>query len=137
MDINTFEKKIDFSIRLFSNDLEHALIHKYDTLIRINDSLEIKKAELSLIKKYVHENFNIWCNKVQLPLALNNYKIEDELIWLYFHSNYSDGCDSLSIRNMLLLDMYFDQKNLLIVNVNGKESGFTFNNKQKNVQLKL
>ena len=38
---------------------------------------------------------------------------------------------------MLLLDMYFDQKNLLIVNVNGKESGFTFNNKQKNVQLKL
>jgi hypothetical protein len=54
--------------------------------------------------------------------------MDDEHIWLTFNGNLPPGFKGeLTINNMLLLDLYMDQKNLVILNNGSIEKAFTFN----------
>jgi len=43
----------------------------------------------------------------------------------------------LTISNMLLMDIYADQTNLVIFSVNGKDSGYRFTINQREAKIKI
>ena len=137
IDVSTENLKLSYSLRIYADDLEYALIHKYDTLICLTDSLGISNAELSLLKSYLNDNLKISQKDKVLKATLTDMNRESELLWLRYDVRLDNDADTLTVKNTVLFDLFYDQKNLVIVQINNKEYGYTINNKQPSIKLKL
>jgi hypothetical protein len=61
---------------------------------------------------------------------------DDDFIWLFYQGNLPDRkMDSVSLTNILLLDLFEDQTNLVIVTCGALEQGYSFNYRVRRSQL--
>lgn len=121
------EEKITVSIKLFSDDFQLALYHNYDKIIPVEElKLPDNKA---LVDRYVSKALQIVLNKKDsIRLKYSTAEMNEEAIWLYY-SEEIRNVKKLQISNSLLLDIYLDQTNLVIINYRGKQNGYRFNSR--------
>ena len=58
-------------------------------------------------------------------------------VWFYFNAKFTDNTKSLQIENILMDDLFIDQKNLLIIRYSGTETGFEFNQRTSKQNISL
>jgi len=134
MDIKTTEKLIEFSIKVFTNDIESAVVRKYKTEISICDT--IKHKDLSLVLKYINSTFQIYLNSQKLPISFVDKKISDNYFLLYFKIDLEKKDRyGIKLTNSLLMDTFPDQQNLVIVNLNGDEKGYSLTRKDHEIEF--
>ncbi len=64
----------------------------------------------------------------RLPLNFVRKVQDEESIWLYYTCRLpSDNIKSFRLTNSLLLQLFDDQTNLVIVTYKGADTGYTFN----------
>lgn len=119
------EEKLTVAIKMFSNDFQLALQHNFGKIIPVNE-LTLPENK-SLVNKYVRNAIRILLNKNDtVRLEYNNAELNEEAIWLYYTQEIGN-IKKLEIINSLLLDIYLDQTNLVIINYRGKQNGYRFN----------
>jgi hypothetical protein len=134
LDLNDTENTI--SIKLFKDDFAQAITNTYQVSIPMEKADE--KVNSDIISKYINECLQIEISKNKiLSLEYKYSKINEDAIWLYFNAEKANLQGRMKIRNTLMLDLWDDQKNLLIINWKGKENGYQFNRNDVEMDIDL
>jgi len=120
------KNEIELSTKVFRDDLQLLFVHLNELNIDFENEDSIKKYQ-DTINSYVANNFKIIINKKESNYYFKDFKMSDEAIWLSYKLHYNDKIKSIKIENRLLLDLYFDQKNLLIFKAGDLNDAYQFN----------
>lgn len=136
IDYNKKEGHIDISIKLFKDDLALVLSQKYKQQIDLEKEQKPGESD-SVIARYVEENFKLEIDQQKVMLNLKDKKIDHEAVWLTYNIDMKHKVGELKIENSLLTDLYNDQKNLVIVNFDSRQKGFTLSKDESVFNLNL
>lgn len=130
------KNQFEISVRLFRDDLEMIINHKYDTDITLTDDI-ISDEEIVFVNKYINDMLIFMVNNDTLSTQSEDVVIDDLMLVVNFKIKIDDKLSSLEIKNILMMDAFHDQKNLLIINYNKNEKGyhFTIDNYQQKIVL--
>jgi hypothetical protein len=138
IEVNPEQKTIAVVHKLFTADFSLLFYHLFEKSIEPQKDLEFSKEEVDLINNYMKERFILISDNDTVDLKYLRKEQEDESIWLYYTGNFTKADPkSLIINNLLMLDLYFDQTNLVIATQGTKENGFTFNYNNRQSMLSL
>lgn len=128
IEINGENDSISLSHKFFTDDFSLLFYHLFEKQVEPKMNQEFSAPELNLIKTYLSYRFILTSGTDTIPLTFRRKDQDDESLWLYFKGKLPDnGLKSLSVQNQLLLDLYEDQTNLVIIICGKEEKGFTFN----------
>ena len=124
------------SVKLFSDDFGTVLQNNY------NEEFVLSKADekpyRDYIFNYVSSHLKVTLNRNRsLKFEYDYSEVNDGAIWVYFKADKLSSAEKIKIVNTLMLDLYEDQTNLLIINQNGKQDGFRFNYKVRELEIDL
>lgn len=91
------------------------------------DNPEKLDQNLKLIHDYYVSHVIISDGDIKINLQRNSIKTDKEYINFNYYFELKNESDQLEIVNTILLDLYFDQKNMLIFGSENKEKGYLFN----------
>lgn len=136
-DYSSKNKLAEISVKVFPDDFELAFNHTYN--IKLNLGTEKIHPEW---EKYLNLYFDKMFllktnNKTKIPLVFKNYKVEEDGVLLYFSAEMKGKIKSLQMDNSLLLDVFENQTNLVILNIDGKEKGYSLNYNSYKIDLNL
>lgn len=138
MDLSTDSNRIDYSVCLYYEDFQSLINYKYNTLIDFRHQSRMTTKEQNSILEYIDRTLILKSKQNKsFESEFVNWKIEDDLLWLFFCINEFKDTDSLIIENRLMLDLFGDQKNLLILKIDDREEGFEFNKRNFSYTVKL
>jgi hypothetical protein len=137
MDYNKVEKVFLVSFKVFTDDFETIVERKYDVDLNLGKENELKNAD-EYFNRYFRETFSFIVNGKELkePVFLEK-KMNDIAVWLYYGYPISGNVEKVKIKNIIMLDMFMDQSNLLIFKYNNFEKGFIFNKEKIEIQFQL
>jgi len=128
IDFNTENKVVTASFKFFTQDFDLLFFHLYEKNIQSEMDHEFTPGQLDLIKKYLNSSFSIVTALDTIKFEYVRKEQDEESVWLYFTGPLpGDFSDKFVIINKLMLDLYEDQTNLVIVSQGIQEWGFTFN----------
>lgn len=129
---------IDLSFKVFTSDLELALAHNYSVAVNLGKPTERTDATDFINKYFSSGIFSIKVNNNYQPkLVFYKKEMREDAVWLHFRVPLSGKVRELVITDMVLLDIYEDQTNLLIFAMNGKETGYRFTINQRDAKIKI
>lgn len=128
MDLLSDSSLIKYSVCLYYDDFQSLINYKYNTLIDFRNQNRMTFREQQSILEYINSSFVLKNSQNKLLSSeFLNWKIEDDLIWFYFCVKEYMETKELIIENKLMLDLFSDQKNLLILNIGDRHVGYEFN----------
>lgn len=128
VELNTADHEISVSHKFFINDFTMLFSHLFEQDIIPQQSKDFGNAEIELINHYMRYRFNLVAGNDTIPLRYNGKDQDEESLWIRYSGKLNvSHTDSITIENMLLLDLYMDQTNLLIFNIADQEKGYAFN----------
>jgi hypothetical protein len=122
IDFDSEKKAFIVSIKVFTDDFELAIEHKYNTKLNLGKENENKEAN-SFIHHYILGNFAIIVNEkdqTRSRLKFIGKRFNHEAVWLDYELKYIGDLKKVKIVNSIIHDVYFDQKNLLIFSYKDK-----------------
>lgn len=126
------ENKVELSIKVFKDDFQLLFVHLYQLNIDF-DNIEKNINSQEKINTYFSNHLKVNIdNKENKELKYKGVKKNDESIWFLYEIELSAVPNSIEFTNTILLDLYLDQKNMLIFSYNDKEEGYLFNLKHSN-----
>ncbi|MBN1414599.1 MAG: hypothetical protein JW973_05830 [Bacteroidales bacterium] len=129
VDIDTKTGDIQLIMKFFSDDLCLLFYHLYDHEIMLESDKEMNPGDVDKLSKYLLGAFII--RKVdEKPVKFEFIRKEqnEESIWLYFHGKFIwNNPGKILIMNTLLLDVFEDQTNLVLLTAKQTEKGYSFN----------
>ena len=128
MDYYYDQDKISLSIKVFKDDLNLLFVHLYQINADFEDEENIKKYQ-NEIDTYISNHFKI-TNDTSYQLLHKKIELDEETLLFFYDIHLDKKLDSIEIMNTIFLDLYFDQKNMLICNFDNREKGYLFNLKQ-------
>lgn len=134
------ESKYKILFKIFVDDFDLILKMKYGKDLQLIRG-RWEKNYHKIITKYVYEHFSLNIgkkNKLKNKLNLKKNEIKEQAIWLHYDleiDNFTD--EDIIIQNTLMMDLYPDQKNLLIFVEEDKEQAIKFDLKNKTQIIQL
>ena len=135
MEYNKGEKIFLVSFKVFTDDFETIIERKYGVALNLGKDNELKNTN-EYFNRYFRESFSFIINGEELaePVYLEK-KMNDIAVWLYYMYPTSGNIEKVEIKNIIMLDMFRDQSNLLIFKYNDFEKGFIFDRKKIKIQF--
>ncbi len=133
------EKKFKVMFKIFVDDFDMVLKLKYGVDHKLLEG-RWEKGYLKTINKYIHEHFKVIVdgkNKTKSSLKFINRDIKENAIWLNYEFNYKPKGEVFNIQNTLMMDLYQDQKNLLIFAFKGVQKGIKFDYKNTKQEIRF
>jgi hypothetical protein len=128
LDVNYEKKTIFISQKMYTEDFSLLFYHLYEKNIKFEAGKDLSPAELAIINGYMTDALVLESGKTKLPMEFVRKEQDNESIWLYYTCPLpSNKIKSLVLTNSVMLDLFEDQTNLVIVTHNGVDTGYTFN----------
>lgn len=142
IDYNQNKKYFDISLKLFLDDFITVLKMKNNRNIDLNKSHSSSEENdnIKAINNYLSTHFSLEINNRKIKFINFEFvqkKINNESVWLYYKLPFEKKISNIKIYNSLLIDLFPDQTNLVIVTINGEQKGFNLNNKENTASLQL
>ncbi|WP_291725557.1 DUF6702 family protein [Bernardetia sp.] len=124
--------EIQISHKIFVDDLEKALRKNYKTVFEKDKPNLSTKTQHKEAEKYMYEYLKKVVDlKIKNQRKEINYigvEFEGDVVWVYgtIQKSNSEDNETISIKNMILMDVFDDQRNMLYLYKKGVE-----NNEQK------
>lgn len=142
VDYNETENVFDLSIKLFADDFEKIISIKNNVVLNLGKKNENIQCN-SLIDNYIKHHFILKINNKNLikgiDLLKKDVKIDDNSVWLYYKLKYKKNKlvegKKVEVVNILLNDLYKDQKNLFIFTYKNTKEGFNFGKNKINFEF--
>lgn len=138
VEFTTGKPTIDLAFKMFTSDIELAIGHNYNVALNLGKPNESPET-VNYLNKYFSGTVEVKLNNNYKPnLVFKKKEFNEDAVWLHFTiSPDKRKVTDIDIRDLLLMDIYEDQTNLVIISVNGKESGFRLNINQRNAKIKI
>ena len=132
VDYHQNQNKAEISIKVFKDDFQLLFVHLYQQNLdfdNIENDLKSKEKINTYFSNHLKVNID---DKEDKELKYIGIKKNEDSIWFLYEIEVSTVPKSIEFINTILLDLYHDQKNMLIFSYNDKEQGFLFNLKDRN-----
>ena len=106
------QKSLQIISRIFVDDFQKLLQNRYDKSIELVRGKNNEQTNL-YIERYFEDKLKIEINNKTLPLKFIGKRYEDDLIICYFEGIQVEDFHKVSITNLILTDLYQEQKNLI------------------------
>jgi hypothetical protein len=138
LDISTEKNTILITQKMFTDDFDLLFYHLYEKNIKPVAGKDFSPGELSLVNGYMKDAFVIESGGTRLPIEFVKKDQDDESIWLYYTCSLpSNKIRTLMLTNSILLQLFEDQTNLVIVTYRGADTGYTFNYDKWKSEIRL
>jgi len=128
MDYISDSGKIEYSIKLFYDDFQSLINYKYNTFFNFSGQNRMTTKEQQSVTDYIQGNFIIKdANQQLVDSKFTGWKVEDFSVWLFFCAEFQAELSSITIMNTIMLDLFADQVNLVILHIDDIQKGFEFN----------
>jgi len=76
------------------------------------------------IARYLEKHFKLTWNGKELPVGFLGYEMSDDLqaLWIYLAANTREELQTISVQQTVLTEVFSDQRNLVKVAANGRET---------------
>ena len=134
MSISIIDKKIDFVMKLYLDDIEDALRLKNGFSISIDENQKLN-SNYEYVEKYISENFKVYFNSEKVDLVFLEKKIINDVLELKTNIQFEDKIINIKIKNKILLDVYDNQSNIVFIKNLEKKYYYKFDisNTEKNI----
>ncbi len=136
MELNSNEKTLELSCKLFTNDFEKALRTSGNTRVDLINPAN-KGAMDKLINEYVQKHLKISVDGRQLTLRYLGYEIIEEGVYSYFESPNIEKISSMSIFNNLLYENNPEQIGLMHLIINGVRKSTQLSNPNQKATIQF
>ena len=127
-------QEIEFSTKIFMDDFQLLFIHLKELNIDFENADSVKKYQ-SDINSYIDSHLKLTINDTDRVFIPNGFKKNNEAIWLNYKLEINEEIKTIRIINTILLDLYFDQKNLFIFKADDIEKAYQFNIKNREYNI--
>jgi hypothetical protein len=128
---------IKMVFKFFSDDFENIIFQRYNVQLNITQQIDPGK-KIEAINRYIDDSFEISINGNNISnLEYTGNKMDELAIWLYYQYNYPGQIKSVSIKNEVMMDLFDDQTNLVIITYHDKQNGYRLNNKKRNIEFSI
>lgn len=107
---------LEISLKLFADDLEHALSKTKGETIELATTKEHPKATEYLLE-YIRNHFNLSVNQTKINYEYIGREVDDKdifAIWIYLKAdNIPSDAATLSIKNDILISFFRTQNNII------------------------
>ena len=111
---NSESDRIEVSIRIFPDDLDHALFESEGIHTQLATELELPEAD-SLLKFYLLDHFSLEVNGERIKLEYLGKEPEADAIWCYLESEQIGEPGDYLVYNSILTPTFEDQVNIVQV----------------------
>lgn len=108
------QRSLQIIVRVFTDDFQKMLKQKYDPSIVLIDGKEIPTTN-QYIKTYFDEKFAVSLHGKKKELNFIGKRYDKDLLVLYFEINEVEDFSKITIKNLILTELFEDQKNLVHV----------------------
>jgi hypothetical protein len=139
VDIAAETGEINMVCKFFTDDLKLLFYHFYDRELPFDPGKDLTGDEVDLISRHLLGSF-VLKEGDDKPVNFTFVRKEqnEESIWLYFRGKFDQQMpDAIALTNTLLLDLFEDQTNLLILTTGGDEKGVRFDYRTREMKIKL
>lgn len=138
LEINNQNKEISVMYKIYTDDFSLLFYHLFEKEIKPVAGKEFTPAELALVNRYISAAFILESGNTHLPLQYIRKEQNEETVNLYYKGTLpSNKTKSLMLTNALLLDLFEDQTNLVIITHGKKEQGISFDIKNMKSEIDL
>jgi hypothetical protein len=139
MEYNSGSGFFELSFKIFRDDFQQAVNKKVKPAIDLSGiNIAIDSLKQSQIDRYIADNFKLYANGKEMGHPLfDSLQVTEDAVWLYYRMKFPDNIRKITILNSVLMDMFPDQTNLLIINYKGKEDGYQFISHQPRIDIEL
>ncbi|MFN8207120.1 MAG: DUF6702 family protein [Bacteroidales bacterium] len=118
------ERVLSLSFRLMHDDMKMLAFHRYGDRCDTSAIADTAASD-NFITHYLNSMLILQVNKTD-TIKINSLekKAEGENLWIYTSVPIPEKINHFSISNYLLMDIFEDQTNLVILQINGKEKSF-------------
>lgn len=120
---NEQASSIQMISRLFYDDLEAVLQERYDPSIVVSEAEDQEKLD-RVIEKYLTAKLKISINNEDQKISYIGKKYEDDYVVIYSEIEGITSVSSVAIENLLLTDLFIEQKNMVHTNISQKKKSF-------------
>jgi hypothetical protein len=134
--IDSAQHEATVTFKFYPDDFSLLFFHLYEKSVKPEKDKSFTPSEQALISKYMENAFVLVCGSDTVKLDFVRKDQDDEFVWLFYKGILPGSkLKNLVLTNKLLLDLYDDQTNLVIVTFGNVEQGFSFT--YKNWQKEL
>jgi hypothetical protein len=127
IEYNQKAQSLQIISRVFIDDLEKLLQKRYDTSILLSEKNESKKVTEHLIK-YIGQKLEIEVDGKAYKLNYIGKEYENDMALIYLEIPNVPEFKNIRIKNMILTDMFSEQKNLVHVEYKGETKSLILTN---------
>jgi hypothetical protein len=137
IDINTELNFSEVSCQFFADDFQRIIQINEGVELILGQDQELNQESIDAINNYIFSVFEMKINdQEKISFDFQRKKQDEALIWIHYKGEIPAGdIKSITLVNELMLDIYEDQTNLVIVSMNGEEKGYTFNYRKKTINI--
>ncbi|WP_375560393.1 DUF6702 family protein [Bernardetia sp. OM2101] len=145
MDFKTKGEKTEIQIshKIFIDDLENALRKNYSEVFKnskpnISTTTQHKEAE-KYIYNYLKKSVDLKVNSKKEEINYIGLEFEDDVIWVYgsIEKSTSIEKESIFIKNMILMDLFDDQRNMLYLTKEKTKEFLNFTNDERTQRIQF
>ncbi len=122
---NTKTELLEITFRIFTDDLEKALLDEYHLNLRLGTEKEHIKTD-SLLFEYIRRNFRLQLEKQPAHMRFIGKEVEIDLTWIYLEIPKKEKVKKITVLNRLLIDSFETQKNIVHLNIQGQKKSLLF-----------
>lgn len=111
------KQSLQIITRVFADDVEDVLAKRYQIPMQLLPEKETQDAD-RWIKKYLKQKFIVSVDQEIVTLNYVGKRYEDDRIYLYLEIQNLSKFKEITIENLILTDLYEEQKNLVHVKLN-------------------
>ncbi len=135
IEYNEKDKEFKILFRIFVDDFDLAIKKKYGKNLNISQG-KWGNNYVNTINSYIKDEFKLtYNNNKEIELKFNKHEIKEQAIWLYYTAKQNINKGKFKIFNNLLINLYADQKNLLIFVFRNSEKALQFNPNNINQEI--
>ncbi|MCK4662247.1 MAG: hypothetical protein KAT68_05240 [Bacteroidales bacterium] len=127
------------TIKIFKDDFENLIEKKYGIHAKLKENEDISDDEKIFIE-YINENFSmIFDGKRRKKENIYFVKktINEDAVWFYFECEKPKSDNTLTVTNSILMDLFNDQTNLIIVNYKNFNKGYKIKTNNQEITIDL
>ncbi len=138
IDIHKDKGEAALSFKFYTEDFSLLFYHLYEKNIRPSVDREFNQDQLGVVNGYLKEAFSLVSGQDTTDFRYIRKEQNEESIWLYYQADLPENMqNSLFLTNLLMLDLYEDQTNLVIITNGTHEKGYTFDYRKHRQELDI
>ena len=139
IDYTEQKELLTINLKLFLTDVNEAILFDPNStelaFCRPNEAANANR----LLMEYVNRFFFVKANNERVNLKIKSKRLsgkgENTALWIYFECKQSDPIRSLEIKNAIFTDLFFDQNNIVYLDIDGVNKSLMLNKRTQIYEL--